>query len=111
LAERPSRVGPPGPVGLVASALVARRQREPGEHSWVADRCRHCRLIRREAWVAGDDGPVLALSWVAPSGEIVRLRPFPPLLGVAPEPGTHVLDVPPELVGGEPPCPNDPALW
>jgi hypothetical protein len=88
------------------------KPREPGEHIWVDDVCRHCRLRRRETWVQGEEQPVLALMWLSPTREVVRVRPFPPMLGMAPAPGDLVSDAfPDELVGTEPPCPNDPALW
>jgi hypothetical protein len=89
------------------------KQREPGEHGWVDDLCRHCGLFRRETWVRDEqERTVMALMWVSPRREVVRVRPFPPLKGVEPMLGELVSDMyPDELVGSEPPCPNDVDLW
>lgn len=89
------------------------RQREPGAHGWIDDVCRYCGLIREEVWVRDpEERAVLALRWLSPRHEVLRVRPFPLMKGVAPMVGERVAAaVPPELVGSEPRCPSEPGLW
>lgn len=81
---------------------------ERWEHRWAADRCVCCDLRRREEWVLDEHGQaVMVLVWFDETGSILRARPFPVLLGLAPlaEP-TETFDAafPGVGVGREPGC-------
>lgn len=78
-------------------------------HRWVEDRCSTCGLRRREEWIRDASGAaVMALVWFTAAGQVVRVRPFPVLLGIAPR-QAPLFDLeeafPGVSVGREPGCP------
>jgi hypothetical protein len=81
-------------------------------HQWLDDECLACGLRRREEWVLDhSDDVVLTLVWSAPGGEVLRVRPFPVLLGLHPpsRPTVTVEQAFPGVpVGREPTCPTAP---
>jgi hypothetical protein len=91
---------------------VESEESTPGSHEWLDDECLACGLRRREEWVLDhSDDAVLTLVWSTRSGEIVRVRPFPVLLGLRPavRPTATVEEAYPGVpVGREPECPPVP---
>jgi hypothetical protein len=84
------------------------QQPPPRAHRWAGDRCMECGIRRREEWVLDDTGSaVMALVWSTASGQVVRVRQFPVLLGVAPPaPPTQTVSAafPGVPIGREPEC-------
>jgi hypothetical protein len=85
------------------------------DHDWDEDICLDCGLLRKEEWTLDDqDRPIITLVWLSASGRVVRIRPFPYMLGVAPSgrPSLSAAAMFPGVeVGREPDCPRGPVDW